>query len=163
MGERQIRFDLPPIPIRLEYPLANDGAIIDVEISVASKFANTPDHAPLVPFRTFALLDTGASHCAISEELAIHLGLAVIGETTVSSFGGTYEATIHLADISFPDSTLGPVSNLGLTTCQIAFSLLRYREDPEDYTNYSLAIGRDVLAGWNVVWDGPSSTVIISD
>lgn len=36
-------------------------------------------------------------------------------------------------------------------------------DHPVDFNNFGLLIGRDIMSRWNIVWNGPTSTVLVSD
>ena len=56
---------------------------------------------------------------------------------------------------SFPGGSLRPFRNLSISSCDLGGSSKPLK--------FSVLLGRDVMSCWTIVWDGPSSTVIIND
>lgn len=50
--------------------------------------------------------------------------------------------------------------NLQIGSCNLNFQLNSNLNNPR---NFGILLGRDVMSRWNIIWNGPSSTVIISD
>jgi len=67
-------------------------------------------------------------------------------------------------DLSLVNSPLKPFTNLEVWSFHPhRFDLEHALTDPDDFKNYGVLIGRDIMSSWNIQWDGPSSAVIISD
>ena len=97
-----------------------------------------------------ALIDTGASLCAIDRIVVERLGLPSRGTERIATFGGFEEEMTHPAQIEFLDGTLSS----------------RVRDDIVGMDLRPLGviaiIGRNVLADWNINYDGPTGTITIT-
>ena len=110
-----------------------------------------------------AHFDTGASVTSIDLSLAAFLELRPIGKTQQYTANGASETPTFVADILFQNSKLAPFVNLQIGSCQLPFNMERYKKDPFDIQNFGLLIGRDIMSRWNIVWNGPTSSVFIAD
>jgi Aspartyl protease len=143
--------------------LKNSGLILKVNISTATYIV---DQAlkPAKTISVWALFDTGASHTYISEEIASFLELSILGGSKVSTAHNRMDSKKHAVDLSLVNSPLKPFTNLEVWSFHPhRFDLEHALKEPNDYKNYGVLIGRDIMSNWNITWDGPSSTVIISD
>jgi hypothetical protein len=106
-----------------------------------------------------AHFDTGASGTSIDVKLAQELELFPIGKTNMQTAAGIKEVSKYLVSVSFPNSQLKGYK-LSVSDCN-----LPYNGNPTDMNpqNFCVLLGRDIMAHWNIVWNGPSSTVLISD
>lgn len=151
------------IPKNLEYT----GLKLWVEISTASidvEDASTPRKT----FQGWALLDTGAYRTHISEHIPEYLNLNSIGEDReVGTAGGRITSKDYAIDIKFLNLNLNPFLNLNIGSIgkkeDDHFDLEKALDYKLDKRNYGIWLGRDILSRWNLNWDGPSSTVTISD
>jgi len=107
-----------------------------------------------------AHLDTGATSTAIDINLARHMGLDPVGVATVRTAGGIMEFPKFIVNLQFPDSTLSARRNMLICSANLGFDTAK---SLTDLNNFGILIGRDVMASWNIVWNGPTSTVIIND
>ena len=144
------------------FPLLQSGFNIPVEISTASIFRNPPLSIPLSTITVMAHFDTGASITSIDIELAKHLDLLVTGQTENRTASGAQIMPNFAIDISFPGTRLSPFYNLRIGSCKLDFDLENNMK-PSKYKNMGLLIGRDIMSRWNIIWNGPTSTVIICD
>ena len=106
-----------------------------------------------------AHLDTGASRTTIDEKLAAELGLVPIGVSLIHTAAGPKDSKSYAISISFPDTGLRGYK-LTVDDCVLPYDDTLPDLNPH---NFALLIGRDVMANWNIVWNGPSSTVFLSD
>ena len=111
----------------------------------------------------YALFDTGATKTSIDVGLAQHLALAAVGMSTISTAAGLAVTPDFVADISFPGTPLRPFANIPVGSCT-----LNPKKDDNGHiivspTNIAALIGRDIMSRWNIVWNGPTSSVFISD
>jgi len=102
-----------------------------------------------------AHFDTGANKTSIDIEIARQLNLVPIGESPSHTAAGLRQATDFVIDLSFPGSNLHPFRNLQISSCVLS--------NPTAPPPFKMLIGRDVMSRWNIIWDGPTSSVIISD
>ena len=106
-----------------------------------------------------AHLDTGASHTTIDEKLAAELGLVPIGSSLMYTAAGPKDVKSYAISISFPDTGLRGY-RLTVNDCILPYDETSGGLHPN---NFAVLLGRDIMAHWNIVWNGPTSTVILSD
>jgi hypothetical protein len=138
------------------------GLNIPVEISTATVFRNPVNGASLSSILAMAHLDTGASITSIDIALANHLKLLPTGQSTSRTAAGPQTTSNFVIDLTFR-AALSPFLNLQIGSCDLGFNLQQCLSNPNDPKNFGILIGRDVMAKWNIVWNGPTSTVFISD
>lgn len=144
--------------------IAKLGANLRVEIATASVFVNDPNApAPRQSIVVMAHIDTGASHTMIATPLAARLGLVQTGVGSSNTANGVMSSPSYAADVTFVGTDLKPQPDLNIGSCSLPFNLQKHASHPNDPTNIGLLIGRDIMSGWHIMWDGPSSTVIIYD
>jgi len=106
-----------------------------------------------------AHLGTGAYTTCIDEKLATALELFPVGQVKIQTESGFKNAKKFIVDISFPNTGLrGYIAYVG--ECDFAYKGSKSNLDPN---NFSVLLGRDILANWNIVYNGPTSSVFISD
>lgn len=142
-------------------PLARIGFNIPVVISAPVPPSDPEQDAPseVKSATVMAHFDTGASITSIDESLAEHLGLVPIGVGISHTAGGETQTSNYVIDLSFPNSKLSPFSNLRISSCKLGYDISG-KASPQ---NFGLLLGRDVMTRWNIVWNGPTSSVFISD
>ena len=106
-----------------------------------------------------AHFDTGASGTSIDEKIARELELFPIGTTLMQTAGGSRDAKSYIVDISFPNTGLRGY-RLRANDCNLPYNGIATNLSSE---NFGVLLGRDIMANWNIVWNGPTSTVLISD
>jgi len=106
-----------------------------------------------------AHFDTGASVTSIDEKIAKELELSPVGVTNMQTAAGLKSAKTYIADISFPHTALRGY-RLNISDCNLPYNGNITDLSPQ---NFSVLLGRDIMTNWNIVWNGPSSTVFISD
>ena len=136
-------------------PLLRDGFNIEVIVSTATILCSSSTPHILNSAQIIAHFDTGASKSSIDVELAKQLGFLPIGESPGHTAAGLRQATEYVIDLSFPATNLKPFINLRISSCQLT--------DPAIQLPFKMLLGRDVMSRWNILWDGPSSTIIIND
>jgi len=142
--------------------LLQSGFNLPVEISTASIFSKPPLNMPLSSIVVMAHFDTGASSTSIDIDLAKHLNLLVTGQSEHRTASGPQVMPNFAIDISFPTTKLSPFHNLRISSCRLRFNLENNMK-PSKAQNMGILIGRDIMSHWNIIWNGPTSTVIISD
>lgn len=110
-----------------------------------------------------AHFDTGASITSIDINLASHLFLNATGQSISHTASGAHQMPTFAIDLSFPNTNLLPFSNLQIGSCHLNFNIKNCEQNPNDPKNFGLLIGRDIMSKWNIVWNGPTSTVFIND
>jgi hypothetical protein len=160
----------PPLPVGTKVALDVSpaslyrlGFNIPVEILTASLYRKPPVDMPLSSITVMAHFDTGASITSIDISLAKYLNLISTGTTEIRTASGHQVMSNFAIDVSFPNSNLSPFHNLHISSCILGFDLEKNKENQNDPRNFGLLIGRDIMSRWTIVWNGPSSTVIISD
>jgi hypothetical protein len=144
-------------------PLMKLGFNIPVTIATPSARRVPPISEPLKSITITAHFDTGASSTSIDERLAVHLGLAPAGVAQHYTASGCADTTIYVADIHFPGTALNSFTNLQINSCKLPFEFTPEGADFLHPSNMGMLIGRDIMAKWNIVWNGPTSSVLISD
>ncbi len=141
------------------------GCNFSVEVATASAFvANRRSPTLRQSLQVWAHLDTGANPTSISTALATHLGLIQTGIATSQTAGGAQDSPTYAIDLLFlSPSTLAARIDLAVGSCNLPFNVAACQTTPVDPRNFGILIGRDVMAGWHITWDGPSASVIISD
>jgi hypothetical protein len=110
-----------------------------------------------------AHFDTGANITSIDLALAKYLKLIPMGQSNQKTAAGISKPTPNFViDLSFRVPLL-PFPNLQIGSCDLGFDLQHCLSNPNDPVNFGILLGRDVMARWNIVWNGPTSTVFISD
>jgi TIR domain/gag-polyprotein putative aspartyl protease len=104
------------------------------------------------PFKTKALLDTGAAVTVISKALAKHCKLYQTGITEIKTLGSLQKCGEYAAAISFPGTSLRPVDPIRIISADFI---------KEPY--HACLIGWDVLRNWKITFDGRLNRVTISD
>jgi len=152
----------PPLPPGTQFdfrispfPLMLNGLNFSVVVSTATAYQIPNNPQSVKTIQIDAHFDTGASVTSIDIQLAKHLNLIPVGETPSNTAAGLRMATNFVIDLSFPGGSLRPFRNLSISSCDLGGLSVPLK--------FSMLLGRDVMSHWNIVWDGPSSTVIISD
>lgn len=160
------------IPIPEEYkikieaspaPLMNSGFNIPVTITLSSMFREISPEATIKSVTVMAHFDTGASKTNIDMHIADMLGLSAVGVSKSHTAAGPTETAEYAIDLSFPGSALRPFPNLRVGSCNLPFNPDQSRPDFMSNNNFGVLLGRDIMSRWNIVWNGPTSTVFISD
>jgi len=102
------------------------------------------------PHIGLGLLDTGASHTCIDEDIATALNLQVVSKITMRTASGQTLKSVYAVKVSFPGTSLAPMQSsfaLGATLKTQGLTAL---------------IGRDFLAGKILHYDGALSVVTLS-
>jgi len=137
------------------FPLVQNGFNILVLVSTASLYQKPDNPQSVKSVQLAAYFDTGANKTSIDIGLAKQLNLIPIGESPSYTAAGLRQATDFVIDLSFPGSNLHPFRNLQISSCVLS--------NPIAPPPFNMLIGRDVMSRWNIIWDGPTSSVIISD
>jgi len=136
-----------------------------IEVTTASAIVNQARTQTLrraIP--VMAHFDTGASLTTIDAQLATHLGIISTGSSPISTANGIANTPNYAVDVSFINTPLKSIVNLQVSSCNLAhFNLSQALSNPSDPRNFGVLIGRDIMSLWNIVWNGPTSTVLISD
>ncbi|MCL2206616.1 MAG: retroviral-like aspartic protease family protein [Fibromonadales bacterium] len=133
--------------------LSQVGLNLQVVASTASADLQNPtfDKKMAASEIVMAHFDTGASKTSISIELAKRLKLIPIGSYKSFTAAGPTISQSFAIDLLFPFANLMPFINLSIGSCNLTGQ------------NFDVLLGRDVMSRWNIVWNGPTSTVFIND
>lgn len=146
------------------HTLANLGCNLRVEVATASAFVNNVlKPAQRQSIQVWGHLDTGAGRTAISSVIASHLGLIQTGVSPIQTANGSALNPTYAIDLLFAGTSLKALTDLAVTSCTLPFTVATHQASPNDPKNVGLLIGRDIMAAWHIMWDGPTSTVVISD
>jgi len=141
-------------------PLLRCGMNIPIIVSAGSAYLRTPNAVQSTHLTVLAHLDTGASVTSIDLKLARHIGLLPVGMSRMRTAAGSVRFSAFIIDLQFPNSTLSACTDLPVSSCDLGFDIGKPWTDTR---NFGILIGRDVMTQWNIVWNGPTSTVIIND
>ena len=103
--------------------------------------------------------DTGASTTSIDIKLAELLGLIPVGTSAIYTANGKAKTKSYIVSIGFPNTNLKPFDKLQINSCNLGFDISKN----SNAQNFGILIGRDIMSRWNIVWNGPTSSVFISD
>jgi len=144
--------------------LINRGLNILVEISTASSSIDikSPIPQPLNKIQVYAQFDTGANRTSIDIKLATYLNLVSLGTSELITAGGKYNFPNFIVDFQLIETELNPFIDLDVNSCDLSFNLAKNLKRPS-IDNFGVLIGRDIMSKWHITWNGPTSTVIISD
>jgi len=166
ISQKPILHTLPSLPEGTEATvmfrpeiLYGDGLNIPVEITVASIFQSANPEKKHKTAMVLAHFDTGALSTSIDLSLADHLELEATGTCKIATAAGTFPMPTFTVNVSFPNSNLSPFQDLKISSCNLAYDI----EAKPSSRNFGLLIGRDIMSRWNIVWNGPTSTVFIND
>jgi hypothetical protein len=123
------------------------GPGLPIEISQATSAQQATPQPPVLQ-SALALIDTGATHSCVDQQLAQSLHLPIIDRQQVAGVGGQQTHNVYLAQLSMP-----PPLSAGYRGRLIGVQL----GGP-----YRIIVGRDFLARALLVYDGLNGTVTIS-
>ncbi|MDR2591551.1 MAG: retropepsin-like domain-containing protein [Chitinispirillales bacterium] len=152
----------PDIQIRVEInhrQLASHG--LNMPVVISPHGVDLSSDKATYPVVVSAHLDTGASVTSIDIDLALQLGLKPTGVSQFLTAGGPHEMPSFVVDLDFPESSLKSVKMLPISSCRLMYDGADGNHVNPD--NFAILIGRDILSRWNIIWNGPTSTVIIND
>ena len=161
----------PPIPdgvgVSMAYgpnTLRKQGVKFHIVVSHAKSLIEKQKNIPNKSISVMGLLDTGANPTSIDISIADYLGLPIVNSAPIHTASGTIESKHFTVSISFVGCALRQFPNLKVSSCKLKFFDLEktLTADPNK-KNIGVLIGRDIMAHWNIVWHGPTSTVFISD
>ena len=61
--------------------------------------------------------------------------------------------------IAFPNTALKSFDKVLMFSCDLGFDI----SQSSNAKNFGTLIGRDIMARWNIFWNGPTSSVFIAD
>ena len=136
-------------PIHPKHALQLGGPIISVSITQPSKIAQIMlTQKKTVPsINIQALIDTGASGCIITDEIAGKLGLIQTGFQNITSVQDQQKRPRYFARIIFP---WGKAIDVPVASCPMK-------------GNTQCLIGRDVMVHWNLIYNGLTGQITICD
>jgi len=151
--------DIVPSPIHL----LEHGFVTPVIIKTSSISAAPPLSCPIKSVLVMALFDTGASRTCISDIIASALALNPVGFSKFYTASGKEVFADYAVDIEFPDAGLRGCENMKVGSCNMPYNHTLPDAQRMVYSNFGVLIGRDIMSRWNIVWNGPSSSVFISE
>lgn len=144
-------------------PLMWAGFHMSVTITTASTLLNARSNSMIQSITVTGLLDSGASGTCIDAQIADFLNLSAVGVSPSHTAGGVIQTPDYAVDIHFPGTELSPCVDLLVGSCNLPFALSPQSRDFLSERNIGMLIGRDIMSRWNIVWNGPTSSVFISD
>jgi hypothetical protein len=139
--------------------LFSDGLNIPAEITAANIFMAANPEKKHKGVKTLAHFDTGAFTTSIDLSLAEALELEATGTCNISTAAGVIPVPTFTVNIGFPNTDLTPFTDLSINSCNLGYNI----SEPSSPRNFGILIGRDIMSRWNIVWNGPTSTVFIND
>jgi hypothetical protein len=136
------------------YNLCIKGMNLPVEITSMPLDGSEPKTVTVM-----AHLGIGAYSTCIDSKLATALELFPVGQTKIQTASGFSSVERYIVNINFPGTGLRGYITYA-ADCDLAYKGNISNLDPN---NFSVLLGRDILANWNIVYNGPTSTVFISD
>lgn len=143
--------------------LIEQGFVMPIIVQTPSVLTSPPISKPLKAILVMALLDTGAQRTCISDKLAEQLNLEVIGFSEIRTAGGVSTFPDYIVDIQFPNASLQSFNNLNIGSCKLPYGETNNQEQQMNHANFGALIGRDIMSKWSIFWNGPTSSVFISD
>ncbi len=143
---------------RPEFLLIN-GLNFPIEISTASILLSSSPEKKVESVLVFAHFDTGASSTSIDINLAKEMNLDTMGVCNIMTAAGEIPMPVFTVNIGFPGTNLSPFIDLKINSCKLGYNSAQ-KPSPK---NFGILLGRDIMSRWNIVWNGPSSTVFIND
>lgn len=108
--------------------------------------------------------DTGASQTSLDSKIPEYLGLKSIGIKPAMTANGLINCPQYAVDLIFLNTNLKMIPNLKIGSVNLGnFNIEQAIKNHHTPNNMGLLIGRDIMSRWNIVWNGPTSTVLISD
>jgi len=156
----------PSNPLRISLSpvrLMNQGFVTPVILQTPSITSSPPTSKPIKSMMVMALLDTGASRTSISDKLAKDLELEQIGFSQTHTAAGVATFPDYIVDIQFPNNVLRNFKNWSIGSCKLPYEQISDQKLISNPSYFGLLIGRDMMAQWNIVWNGSTSSVFISD
>jgi predicted aspartyl protease len=132
------------------HALFSGGIVLDVALGLDAITAQTTP-TPVQPVVAKALIDTGCTITSVTEALAKQLGLVQRGVAQTLTAKGPAKSAVYAASITFPGSRLRP------------FPIMRIQEVDLRGQPFGVLIGRDILRGWVIHYNGVAGTITISD
>jgi len=130
------------------------GVVMDVALAVdavtAGSLRNGGQAIP-TPVTAQALVDTGCTITSIDDSIVQQLGLIVRGYSTTHTAGGPITSGQYLVGLSFPGTNLN-----GRTLHRVQSVNLSGQP-------FKVLIGRDLMASWNINYNGPAGFISIAD
>lgn len=133
--------------------LARYGPTVPVTISVTARHAAILQKLNLpvpTPESGLALIDTGATFCAVDDDVVKSLGIPQFGTTAVHTPSGAAQLPTYPAALSFPGTTLPNIS------------FADFMGSPLKVQGIIALIGRNVLMDFVLVYNGPGGFVSFS-
>jgi hypothetical protein len=143
--------------------LMQSGFNLLVTIATATSILKSNEQVQAKAFTTTAHFDTGANITSIDIGLAEYLELTPTGLVSQHTASGETRTPTFAIDLSFPNAALAPFTNLRIGSCRLPFNIEACTNNSFNPANFGLLIGRDIMSKWNIVWNGPSSCVYVSD
>jgi len=142
-----------PAPTDLVERLRQDGALVNVQISVPAAYAQQLQAAgqPVPPPQVArAMIDTGASISTVSDTVAQAAGLQQVGSVPLGGVGGMSTRPIYSASFGLPDY------NIGVDPIQIAGVSL-------PVGGFEILVGRDVLRALEFTYRGRAGAFLLTE
>ena len=166
ISQKPILHTIPALPNETEVTvlfrpniLFGEGLNIPVEITAGNIFLKTNPNKNYKGITVLAHFDTGAATTSIDIGIAEALELEATGTCKISTAAGVIPMPTFTINIGFPNTNLSPFADLAITSSKLGYNI----GEPSSPRNFGVLLGRDIMSKWNIVWNGPTSTVFIND
>jgi len=143
--------------------LLEHGFVMPVVIQTPSVLCAPPISKPLETVLVMALFDTGASRTCVSDTIANALTLNAVGFSKFHTASGVEVFADYAVDVHFPNAGLRCFENLKVGSCKMPYTHNLPDAQRMVHDNFGVLIGRDIMARWSIVWNGPSSCVFVAE
>lgn len=144
----------PTVKITGQHALFIAGISIDIEIALdieTTKNFQSQDIKIPNPIVVKGLIDSGCTYTSIDESIVNSLNLSILGFSDTHTANGSRSATVHAVSLKFPGALL------------IEKPIHRVQSVNLSGQPYQVLIGRDLMASWNINYNGPAGFVSICD
>ena len=153
-------------PLHTPQTMRKEGFNLLVEIRGSSVDAAMTKKEQAKTLTVYAHFDTGASQTSIDNRIAQYLKLISTGQSLLTTASGVDTVSNYVIDIRFLNTSLKPILNLPVSSCNLAhFQLNPNKPNLKELnpTDFGLLIGRDIMSCWSIFWHGSTSTIMVSD
>lgn len=141
-------------------PLIQVGAVFHIEVHVPPQIAQalSDQGKPIpAPVPGMGLIDTGATLTAVHQPALQSLGLNPVSTVELGTANGRVTQSMYPARIVIP--TKGRVVDMPVVGVDLSGQQIQI-DPPQPLI---VLIGRDLLASWVMIWNGPSGCWTVAD
>ena len=143
--------------------LSEAGFVFPVTVQTPSFLCVPPFFKTLKTVTVMALLDTGTLRTSVSDVIATALELKPVGFSKMNTAAGVKTFPDYIIDILFANNGIKGFADLMVGSCSLPYNNNPPNGNVMAKSNFGVLIGRDIMSHWNIVWNGPTSSVFIAD